>query len=108
MARRDFLKLTGLVAAALLVHAAPAAVQAASSLHVEAEAGGRLYRGLPDGRVEVSLDSGRSWRLHTNFGAGLPVLALGSLKGSLQARLGCGSHSIPLVLLQDGRTWHTA
>jgi len=107
MVRRDFLKLSGLVTAALLVQATPA-VAAAAKLPVQVEAGGRLYRGSDDGRIYTSVNSGKSWQLHTDFGPNLSVWGLSAdARGGVHTQLGFAGYGFHLSLMQDGKTWQT-
>ena len=108
MVRRDFLKLSGLATAAMLIQITPA-VAAAADLPLQVEAGGKLYRGTDDGRIYTSSNSGKSWQLHTNFGPDLSVwgLSAGS-RGDVRLQLGFAGHSILLRLMPNGKTWQTA
>ncbi|MBL8061493.1 MAG: hypothetical protein JNK32_00620 [Anaerolineales bacterium] len=108
MNRRDFLKVGGLLSAALLLQLSPLGQTA--YLPVEAQTGGKLYRGTSDGRVLISSDAGKSWQLHSNFGSMIDILGLTvDLQGQLFAQLGFKGHHFELVLAQNGtNTWRTA
>ena len=104
MYRRDFLKLSGLLSAAVFMQFNP--LGKAASLPVEVESQGKLYRGTADGKIYISADTGESWQLHTNFGSGFPVLHLtADFWGQVYARLGFESRSFELALVQNGKTW---
>lgn len=107
MNRRDFLKVSAVVSAAVLVP-----LQAASHLatrFVEVRHGDQLYRGAPDGQIHVSDDAGQTWRLHTDFGSDLSIQHLGvNLWGQLQAQLGIAGHSFDLIFVKEASVWRTA
>jgi hypothetical protein len=106
MVRRDFLKLSGLLSAAVLIQFNP--LGKVVSLPVEVESQGRYYRGTSDGKIYVSADVGKSWQLHTNFGSALSIIGLRSnLQGQIHADLGLDRHSFALALAEDGATWRT-
>src|SRR6266540_4313229 len=106
MVRRDFLKLSGLLSAAVFMQFN--SLGKAVSLPVEVESQGKFYRGTPDGKIYVSANAGKNWQLHTNFGSGFPVLSLtADFWGQVRAQLGFESHSFELALAQNGQTWRT-
>jgi hypothetical protein len=106
MYRRDFLKLSGLLSAAVFMRFN--SVSKAVSLPVEAEAKGQLFRGTSDGRIYVSTNQGRDWQLHTNFGSHVSVYSLASRhKDQIQAGLELANHSFELALAPDGKRWRT-
>jgi hypothetical protein len=108
MNRRDFLKLSGLVSVAGLVQFNPLG-KLVMNRPVEAEAGGKLYRGTYDGKVYISENAGKSWQLHTDFGAGISILdlAVDALE-NIHARLAFGEHSFRLALSPNSKNWKTA
>jgi len=108
MHRRDFLKVAGLGAAALVVlQLSPAS--AGMRPPVEATVGGRQWRGTNDGKVSVSDDGGATWRPHTDFG---PDLAVRSFEpapaGLVRVTLAAQGHPFALDLDVDDSTWRTA
>jgi hypothetical protein len=106
MVRRDFLKLSGLLSAAVFMQFNP--LGKAVSLPVEVESQGKYYRGTSDGKIYVSSDVGKSWQLHTNFGSALSIVGLrANLWGQVYAHLGLDGHSFELALAQNGTTWRT-
>lgn len=107
MNRRDFLKIGGLLSAALLLQLSPVGKMA--SQPIQAQAGGKLYRATSDGRILISSDAGKSWQLHTNFGPIVDILDLTvDLQGELFAQLGFKGHRFELALAQNGtNTWRT-
>jgi hypothetical protein len=106
MVRRDFLKLSGLLSAAVLIQFNP--LGKVVNLPVEVESQGKYYRGTSDGKIYVSADVGKSWQLHTNFGPGLYIVGLrANREGQVHAHLGLNGHSFELALAQNGTTWRT-
>jgi hypothetical protein len=104
--RRDFLKLSGLLSAAMFVTSAP--WLDFKSKPVEVEFKGRLYRGTTDGKIYVSEDHGQTWSLHSQFGTHLSISDLyADFRHRLVAVLECQGHDFKLTLLQDARTWKT-
>jgi hypothetical protein len=109
MYRRDFLKLSGLLSAALLMQIHPVQEIASLSLApVEVVSGGNLYRGTPDGRIYVSANAGKDWQMHTNFGSHVSIFSLTTdHRNQVRAQLGCADHSFVLALSPDQRIWKT-
>ncbi len=106
MVRRDFLKLSGLFSAAMVATVVPAVHVAARS--VETELRGRFYRGTSDGRIYVSEDAGRSWTLHSKFGADLTVRQLYvDFRKRLVAVLSCDRGDFRIALSADAPSWRT-
>jgi hypothetical protein len=107
MDRRDFLKIGGVLgAAAMLVGAGSLLEIEAKS--VEAELHGKFYRGTSDGKIYVSGDAGKTWKLHTQFGTHLSVSHLyADLHQRLVTVLDCQGYDFRLALLPDARTWRT-
>lgn len=107
MFRRDFLKLSSLFSAALLVSTVPAGAVLARP--VEAQLGGSRYRGTADGSIFVSADGGKTWSLHTRFGSHLSVARLYvDLRQQLVAVLNCEGYGFRIALGPGSRTWRTA
>lgn len=107
MDRRDFLKLSGLLSAAVFMplNSLPKAV----SFPLEVEAQGKRFRGTSDGKIYVSGDAGESWRLHTNFGSEVSIQDLSiNLWGQVRAQLGFADHSFEMILVQTGKGWKTS
>ena len=104
--RRDFLKLSGLASAVMLVSSVP--VLNAKAKPVETEWHGKLYRGTPDGQILVSEDGGDTWSLHSKFGTHLSISDLyADFRQRLVAVLDCQNRDFKLALLPDARTWKT-
>jgi hypothetical protein len=77
-----------------------------ASLSVEAISQGTIYRGTSDGKIFISTDSGRSWQLHTNFGAEFLISDLATdAWGQIHAQLKFAGHSFELELAQNGKAW---
>jgi len=106
MNRRDFLFTGGMFSIALVFQSTSWLLFKPDSLEVESQ--GRLYRGTSDGKVLVSVDAGKSWQLHTDFGPIYVVRNMGkNLQGRVLARLKFNEHSFELTLGQNGKTWRT-
>ena len=106
MVRREFLKSSGLLSAALFVQFHP--LGKVTSLPALVESQGKYYRSTSDGKIHVSTDSGKSWQLHTNFGSDFSIQHLWvDLWGQVQAQLGFAGHSFELTLAREGKIWRT-
>jgi len=104
MYRRDFLKLGGLFSAAAMLRFNSLAK--AVSFPVEVEAQGKLFRTTSEGKIYVSADAGKSWQMHTNFGADISILDLRTnFWGQLQTQLGVAGYSFELALAAEGKSW---
>lgn len=107
MHRCDFLKLTGLFSAALFVQINP--LDKVTSLPVEAQAGGKIYRGAKDGRIYASVNAGKTWQTHTDFGNEFCVMGLiAPARENVQAEFAFGGHSFRLALSPNSKVWQTA
>jgi hypothetical protein len=107
MKRRTFLML-----------GASATVAAASRLAFPRRAGaasgyvsyaGSLYRAGGAGKIEMSVDGGRSWVLHSDLGDMYSIKDIGVNRRSntLGLTVGYAGRTFPLVLAQDKRWWLT-
>ena len=106
MNRRDFLKISALLSAALIVQISPLGIKINHPVEVEAE--NKIYRGTLDGKIYVSEDERKTWLLHANFGSQFSILHLGkNLWGQVQAKLGFGEHDIHLTLSENNVQWKT-
>lgn len=104
MYRRDFLKLNGLLSAALFMQFSSLGKVVSFPLEVEAQ--GKLYRGTSDGKIHVSGDAGKSWQLHTKFGSDFSIQYLSvNFWGQVKAELGFAGRSFELVLAETGNIW---
>jgi hypothetical protein len=106
MIRRDFLKLSGLFSAVVFMQFNP--LGKAVALPVEAESQGRLYRGTLDGKFYASVDAGKSWQLHTDFGSEFSFVALTPHYSGLGALLEFKGYRVQLALGQGDNIWRTA
>jgi hypothetical protein len=107
MHRRTFLRLltVSTIGATLPVPFAWATVAAGSKA---VSAGGRLYRSDGTGRVDVSLDTGKTWALHSDLGSSCSVTKLSVDAGDrLHANVGFSRWSFGLMLGPDLRSWLT-
>lgn len=106
MNRREFLKLGGAVSAMLVLPLGLLGKEIASLATVELQ--GIIYRGDPDGKVYTSADSGQTWNLLTDFGAGCSVFSLTLVpRNRIYARLGFAGRGFGLVWSQMDRAWRT-
>lgn len=107
MVRRDFLKFSGLLSAALLIPVHPVEkILSLPSIPVEVASGGKLYRATQDGKIYASSNAGRDWQMHTNFGSHVSVFGLTTNLGDqVHAKLGVAHHSFELALAPDQRCW---
>ncbi len=106
MVRRDFLKMTGLFSAAMLLGVGSVAEVVARSAETEFQ--GLFYRGTSDGKIYVSGDAGKTWNLHTQFGSHLAIPHLYvDFRRRMVAVLNCQGYDFKLALSSDLRTWKT-
>lgn len=106
MYRRDFLKMSGLVSAALFMQINSMGKMTSNPMEVESH--GMLYRGIADGKVIFSADQGETWQLHTNFGSEFSIMNLGKdFWGQVCTRLGFAGNSFELVLEKNSKIWRT-
>ena len=106
MYRRDFLKLSGLLSAAVLLpfNSLTKAVSTPDNVEVH----GRLFRATSDGKIFFSEDAGKTWQMHTNFGSDFSVVHLGlNFWGQLEAQLGFAGRSFEVALGRNGKAWKT-
>ena len=101
--RRDFLKLSGLAAGAMML----LAVQGKLDLEPQIRYLDALVRGTFDGRILASLDDGQNWIKLIDFGEQLSVVHLAESRGRLMVVLDMGGRMFNLHSV-DGRKWHTA
>jgi len=65
-----------------------------------------IYRGTSEGKIFAFANLGKSWQLHTNFGAEFSIIGLTTDSwGQMHAQLGFAGHSFEVALAQDGKTW---
>ena len=107
MNRREFLKLSGMMSAFVFASLSPINALAKSPAESEAAAvGGKLYRGKRDGNIYVSQNGGKTWKLHTGFGANCPILDMTvAANGQPCARVGFKQYSFRVALSKDGTVW---
>lgn len=106
MQRREFLRTT-----TALTVAAAGGIALGGMVDVTAADAAKVaprYRGTRNGRVLVSHDSGRTWRLLTNFGPKLDASRVKDVANKVTVHAVYGHHgSFNLRLQPDGRTWRT-
>jgi hypothetical protein len=106
MVRRDFLKLGVVLSAAMLVQFSP--LSKMKEFSVEAQVGGRVYRGTSDGRIYVSENAGKTWQIHTAFGSEFSVLDLSAdLHENIHTLLGFSGSSFQLTCSSNDKVWRT-
>ena len=106
MNRRDFLKVGGLLTAALAVQAS--SLNNARSAPVEVSAQEKIYQGASGGRILVSADAGQTWKLHSAFGSEFRIVGLSTDRSErLRVALGYRGHAFALTLDPDGARWQT-
>ena len=104
MQRRDFLKLSSVMSA--FVYATVSPIGNITKLPIETAALGKVYRGTYDGSIHISENGGKSWQLHSKFGADYAILDIFTgLDGRLYTHAGFKQHSFLLVLSKDGNSW---
>ena len=106
---RQILALMGALAMATAGGAALGGVgDAFNAASADAATTAKRYRGTRNGKIYVSSDNGRSWRLLTNFGPQLDATRVKVVANKVIANLVLGRHGSFNVRLQpDGRTWRT-
>jgi hypothetical protein len=106
MNRRDFLKLGGLFSTVFYFQVHP--LGKLINLPVEVEVQGLMYRGATDGNIYLSRDAGKTWQVHTRFGAGYSIQSLFvDWLGRVCVRVGFAGHSFDLFLSKNGAFWQT-
>jgi hypothetical protein len=121
MDRRSFLKLSGLLAAALILQIHPdgkvsdGKIAQVSSLEMTGRnAGektsttvkGKMYRGTEDGKIYSSDDQGKTWKMMVNFGPDYSITRVDMDRSQkVVARLQFANHGFKINLLEDGKTW---
>ena len=104
MNRRDILKIGSVVAAFGVIAASP--FDKALALDLGANIDGKLYKAASNGRVFVSDNKGKSWRLHTKFGAGYSVVNVFTATDQrLYAKMAFKKVKFNLVLTEDKTAW---
>ena len=69
---------------------------------------GALYRAAGHGKIQISRDAGRTWKLHSNLGPIYTIKSLSVRGGRLRLSVGYAGRSFPLVLARNKRSWLTA
>ena len=106
MQRRTFLKLAASTTIAAGARVAFPWVAAAATGPVSY--GGALYRAVGGGKIETSVNGGKTWTLHSDLGNTLSVNTLAVRGGRLNLSVGYAGRSFSLFLGQDKRSWLTA
>ena len=108
MNRRDFLKISGFLSAALIVQfgSLPSTTK---NRPVEVVSGGVTFRGTQAGEIQTSPDGGRTWQLHTRLGSQYEITGLSSdWSQRVVAKVAFAGRSFDLVLTKDKKYWITA
>jgi hypothetical protein len=69
---------------------------------------GLLWRAGGAGKIQMSADTGLTWKLHSDLGHTNSIKKLVVRNNRLHATVGYAGHSFPLVLARDKRSWLTA
>jgi hypothetical protein len=108
MNRRDFLKISGLLSAALFIKF-DSLFKTANNLPVELNSNGVIFRGTHSGEIQTSTDGGRTWQLHTRFGSQYAIIDLFSdTSQRVHAKVAFAGRNFDLVLAKDKKNWITA
>ena len=107
MDRREFLKISGLLSAAIFIRFSPALIPS-KNRPVELASEGVLFRGAQVGEIQTSSDGGRSWQLHTRLGSQYTITGL-FLDGSqrVHAKAAFAGRSFELLLSKNRKYWLT-
>jgi hypothetical protein len=106
MQRRTFLKLAASTTVAAGARIAfPWAAAAATG---PVSYAGALYRPGGAGKIETSVDGGKTWAVHSDLGDMYSVNTLAVRNGRLSLSVGYARRTFSLVLGQDKRSWLTA
>lgn len=104
MNRRDFMKLGGITTLLLLFPVWKLAEFAFD--FPEAEFNGKVYRGTPDGDIQVSFDQKKSWQKQVGFGSDLAIRQLFIRNdGRLVANIKYRDFSFELSLSENEKDW---
>lgn len=104
MNRRDFLKIGTVASAFGVIAASP--FDKALAFDLGANINGKLYKAGSNGRVLVSSDKGKSWKLHTKFGTEYAVQNVFTATDQrLYAKMTYKKVNFYLVLSNDSQTW---
>jgi hypothetical protein len=105
MNRREFLKLSALFSTSFFL---PASITGIFKLPVETTYRGKIYRGTADGKVFISEDDRKSWRLHYNLGAQYSITDISAgLDGQIYLKVGYQYRSFQLKLAQNEKFWES-
>jgi hypothetical protein len=106
MQRRTFLKLAA--STTIAAGARVAFPWAAAAANGPVSYAGALYRPGGAGKIEMSVNGGKTWALHSDLGDTLSVNTLAVRNGRLGLTVGYAKRTFSLVLAQDKRSWLTA
>ncbi len=108
MNRREFLKVSGLLSAALFIQF-DSLLGTSKNQPVELVSGGVIFRGTPAGEIQTSHDGGRTWQLHTRLGSQYAITDLISDQSKqIHARVAFAGRSFDLILAKGHKYWITA
>ncbi len=107
MNRRDFIKLGGLASLSLFLSFNP--LEKLAALPVEMAAQGKVYRGTSDGKILISEDGRKTWRLHTNLGSMYSIQKFFTdPNNQVKAQVGYQKYTFQLKLSKNGKLWNTS
>ncbi len=105
MNRREFLKIGSLATAVLLVQVRKLPLKALNR-PVLIQHQGAIYRGTPEGEIQVSHDLGKTWQVHLLMGKGYSVTALfKDIWQQLHARVTFAGRDFDLTLAAGNKHW---
>jgi hypothetical protein len=106
MNRRAFIRTTATMALTTTVLAGGLDTSDADAATTRSDA--LRYRGSRDGKVFISRNGGRTWKLLTDFGRDVVIPKIGyDAHGRVVATLIYRRHDFKLALLPDNRSWCT-
>jgi photosystem II stability/assembly factor-like uncharacterized protein len=110
--RRNFLKVSGLAAGALVALSLPKSFSltldhgAQNAPQKEVSKSGRLYRGGDTGSIFTSQDQGQTWQMHSNLGPKYSIQNIFTgADGRLYLQAGFQGYTFNLVLSKNEQVW---
>ncbi len=106
MNRREFIKLGGVTAVALF--SGFGGVDMLAQLPVEMAVQGKVFRGTHDGKIYISEDGSKTWKLHTNLGKDCSIkrFTVGANK-QVHVQVGYQKYTFQLTLSRNGKFWNS-
>jgi hypothetical protein len=107
MNRRELLTLTARAAMVVAASAIAPAIAGRAAPVVQAETGGRLLRGTPDGRLLQSEDQGKTWQVIAKFGEHCAIRHIEAHHAAITLGLEVQGHHFTLHSTGSNK-WYTA